>query len=101
MTRLHTVLIAIAATLSSSAFAAGAPSTATLAAPALQTQITGEAGVWHCKDTTCTGVADTNVSAAVATCTMLAAANGPIASFSAGTTAFGEAELKRCNRHVK
>ena len=73
----------------------------TLAAPALQAQITSDTGVWRCKDTTCTGVTDTHVAAAVATCTMLAAVNGPVASFTAGSTAFGEAELKRCNRHVK
>ncbi|QXQ05124.1 hypothetical protein KX816_12630 [Sphingosinicellaceae bacterium] len=101
MHQLHTVLIAIAATLSSGALAAGAPSTATLAAPALQAQVTSETGVWHCKDNTCTGVADTHLAAAVATCTMLAGVNGPVASFTAGGTAFGEAELKRCNRHVK
>ena len=101
MTKFHATLIAIAATVASSAFAAPAPGTATLAAPALQAQVTSETGIWRCKDNTCTGIADTHLAAAVATCTMLAGVNGPVASFTAGGTAFGEAELKRCNRHVK
>lgn len=101
MTNTGLILIAIAASLSGSAFAAPAPGTATLAAPAMQTRITSETGVWQCKDNSCTGTADTHIPLAVATCTMLAAANGPVASFSAGGTAFGEAELKRCNRHIK
>lgn len=101
MTRLSIAFVAIAAISASAAMAAPVPGTATLAAEAVRTKIVGESGSWRCDGTSCTGTADASVGPAVATCTMVANANGRVIAFTAGPTAFGEAELKRCNRHVK
>ena len=92
------LLLAIAA--SSPAFAAPADGSATLAAPARATRVVTDAGVWRCDGTGCTGPADTLTGPAVAACTGVADANGRVTAFTAAQT-FGEAELKRCNRHVR
>lgn len=95
------LIAVIAASITGAASAAPAPGTATLAAPALHTKVVGEAGSWRCEGTTCTGTADTSTGPAIAACTLVASANGRVTAFAAGTAAFGEPELKRCNRHVK
>ena len=92
---------AIAATFATAAAAAPVAGTATLAAPASLSKVVGEGGVWRCDGATCTGMADARVGLAVAACAAVADANGRVMAFTAGETAFGEAELKRCNRHVK
>ena len=102
MNKFNIAMLAIAASFgAASANAEPAAGTATLAAPAHQARVAGEAGVWRCDGTTCTGAADTRTNLAVEACTMVASANGRVASFTAGATSFGEPELKRCNRHVK
>lgn len=102
MSKLRLTMIAIAASFAAAgANAETAPGSATLAAPAHQGRIAGEAGVWRCDGTSCTGIADTRTGLAVEACTMVASANGRVTAFNAGATSFGEAELKRCNRHVK
>ncbi len=101
MTKLAITMFAIAATFAGGASAEPLPGVATLAAPAQTARVAGEAGVWRCDGTSCTGMADSRTALAVAACTMVANANGTVASFSAGAQAFGEAELKRCNRHVR
>ncbi len=95
------LIAAIAVSFATAASAGPAPGTATLAAPALHPKVVGDAGSWRCDGTTCTGTADTSTRVAVATCTLVANANGRVTAFAAGPTAFGEAELARCNRHVK
>ncbi len=87
--------------VSSAATAAPAPGTATLAAPAVKARVTGAGGVWTCTGTSCSGPADTVVGNAVAACTELADRNGRVTAFSAGSLTFAEAELTRCNRHIK
>lgn len=101
MKRRSIAFAAIAAISASAATAAPVPGTATLAAEAVRAKIVGESGSWRCDGTSCTGMTDTSVGPAVATCTMVANANGRVTAFAAGPTPFGEAELKRCNRHVK
>ena len=101
MSQFRIIIFAIASTLSVAVSAAPVTATATLTAPARQERMIGEAGVWRCEGTNCTGPADTRTGLAVAACTAVASANGQVASFVAGPTSFGEAELKRCNRHVK
>lgn len=101
MTKFRIALFVIAVSFSGVVDAEPAAGVATLAAPAQQAKISGEAGVWRCDGTSCTGLADTRIGIAVAACTMVANANGRVASFTAGATSFGEPELKRCNRHVK
>ncbi len=91
----------IAASLGTSAVAEPVAGTATLAAPASLAKVVGEGGVWHCEGATCTGMADARPALAVAACSAVADANGRVTAFSAGATAFGEPERKRCNRHVK
>ncbi|WP_185965040.1 CC_3452 family protein [Glacieibacterium frigidum] len=95
------LLALIAAIAASPALAETVAGTATLAAPAAQTKIVGEGGVWRCSGTTCTGPADTRARLAVAACSAVADANGRVVAFSAGGTEFAAAELARCNRHVK
>jgi len=95
------MLLILAAITSSPAIAEPARGTATLATPAAQARIVGEGGVWRCTGTTCTGPADTRARLAVAACSAVADANGRVTAFSAGGTDFAEAELARCNRHVK
>jgi hypothetical protein len=97
----RTLLIAIALISSSAATAAPAPGAASLVAPAEIARIITEAGSWACSGTACAGPADSVTSVAVAVCTALADRAGRITAFSAGATAFGDAELKRCNRHIK
>ena len=46
-------------------------------------------------------MAVTRTGLAVAACSQVADANGRVTAFTAGATSFAEAELKRCNRHVK
>ena len=99
--RITHLMTAIAASLATAAVAAPAAGTATLAAPASLTKVVGDGGVWHCDGMTCTGMADARPALAVAACAAVADANGRVTAFSAGDTAFAEAELKRCNRHVK
>lgn len=95
------LLATIAAIAATPALAEPAAGTATLAAPAGQARIVGEGGVWRCSGTTCSGPADTRPRLAVAACSALADVNGRVVAFIAGGTTFGEAELARCNRHVK
>lgn len=95
------LLAAISVTIGSNVAAAPAAGTATLAAPAVHDRVTGEGGSWRCAGNTCTGIADTRTNLAVAACTLIATANGRVTAFAAGPQPFGEAELKRCNRHVK
>ncbi len=102
MTKFRIALVVIAVSLGGSvANAEPSAGIATLASPAQQAKVSGEAGVWRCEGTSCTGLADTRVGIAVAACTMVANANGRVTNFTAGGTGFGETELKRCNRHVK
>lgn len=82
------------------AFAAPVAGTASLAADASKDRIVTDAGVWTCTGATCSGRADTVTSLAVAACTAVADKAGRVSSFSAGNTAFGDAELARCNRHL-
>ncbi len=102
MTKFGFAIFATAATFGTeAAVAEPAAGVATLASPAHEARVAGEAGVWRCDGTTCTGSADTRTGLSVEACSMVAGANGRVASFAVGATSFGEAELKRCNRHVK
>lgn len=95
------ILALIAAITSTSALAAPGPSTAQLAAPVrAQTAIT-DFGVWHCDGTSCTGLSSPMLREAVAACTGVAAAAGRVAAFTAAGYSFTDADLARCNRHVK
>jgi hypothetical protein len=94
-------LIAIAVIFSSSANAAPTTGTATLAAPAEIARIVTETGSWRCSGTRCDGLADSMTNIGVAACTAVADRAGRVVAFTAGETAFGDAELKRCNRHIK
>ena len=89
-----------AITISAPVAASPVPGTAMLAAAARATRIVTENGVWRCDGATCTGTADTVTGQAVAVCTALADAGGRVAAFTAAQ-AFGEAELARCNRHLR
>ena len=95
------LLVAIAAISTTTAHAAPAAGTATLAAPATVAHIVGETGSWNCSGTACTGIADTVTNIAVAACSTVADKAGRVAAFTVGTASFAEAELARCNRHVK
>ncbi len=96
------LLVAVIAVItSSSALAAPGPSTARLAAPARTPNPVTEAGVWHCDGTACTGMASPMLREAVAACTGVASTAGRVAAFTAAGYAFAEADLVRCNRHVK
>ncbi|KAB7648525.1 CC_3452 family protein [Polymorphobacter fuscus] len=94
-------MIAIAAISASAAAAAPVAGTATLAAPAAAERVTTARGLWQCTGTSCAGTADSVVNTAVGLCTTLADRAGRVSAFSAGDAAFGEAELARCNRHLK
>jgi len=95
------MLTLIAVITSSSALAAPGPSTARLAAPARTANAVTEAGVWRCDGTACTGMASPMLREAVAACTGVADAAGRVAAFTAVDYSFTEADLARCNRHVK
>lgn len=95
------LLVAIAAISTTAAHAAPAAGTATLAAPASVTHLVGESGSWNCTGTACTGTADSVTSVAVAACTNVVDKAGRVAAFSVGSASFAEAELARCNRHIK
>ncbi len=95
------LMAAIATTFASAAAALPVAGTATLAAPASQTKIVGEGGVWRCDGATCTGMADARPALAVAACAAVADTAGRVTAFTAGAMTFGEPELKRCNRHVR
>ncbi|WP_419814025.1 CC_3452 family protein [Glacieibacterium sp.] len=91
----------IAAIVAAPAFAAPIDGSATLAAPARADRVVSENGIWHCAGDSCTGTTLAATGAAVAACTAVAAVNGRVNAFAVGGISFGEAELKRCNRHVK
>lgn len=95
------LVAATTATFASAATALPVDGSATLATPASLTKIVGEGGVWRCAGNTCTGMADARPALSVAACSAVAAANGRVAAFTAGGSAFGDSEPKRCNRHVK
>jgi hypothetical protein len=102
MKKLELALIAaIAATFSAPALAAPVDGMATLSAPARAERVVSETGIWHCTGTSCTGTTLASTSLAVAACSAVAAVNGRVGEFTVAGTSFGEAELKRCNRHVK
>ena len=96
-----TLIAAIASTFAVPALAAPVDGSATLAAPARADRVVSENGIWHCTGDSCTGTTFAATSAAVAACSAVAAINGRVNAFTVGGTSFGEAELKRCNRHVK
>ncbi len=93
--------IALTYGLSGPASAGPVPGTATLAAPADIGRIVTDAGVWQCSGNSCTGSAESVTGIAVAACTAVADTAGRVTAFTAGSTNFGEAELSRCNRHIR
>ncbi len=97
MTRL---LILIAAIAAGSASAAPGPATATLAAPGRPTVLT-DSGMWRCAGTACAGPGSTRLREAVGVCTSVADTAGRVVAFTAAGYAFSDADLVRCNRHVK
>ncbi len=97
----HRILIAIAAITASAAAAAPAPGSATLTTPAEINRIVTDAGSWRCSGTSCAGPADSVTSIAVAVCTAVADHAGRVTAFTVGGAAFADAELARCNRHIK
>ncbi len=97
---LRFAIVAIA--LTSPAFAAPAPGTATLGAPTAKAmRVVAETGAWRCEGSRCSGPADTVTRVAVAACTAVADRAGRVTAFSVGSLAFGDADLARCNRNVK
>jgi hypothetical protein len=86
---------------SAPASAASGPATAQLAAPTRAAMIVTDAGTWHCDGTACSGTASPALREAVAVCTGLAAGAGRVAAFTAAGYRFSDADLARCNRHVK
>ena len=94
-------LAVIAAITSSSALAAPGPSTAQLAAPARAPQAITDGGTWHCDGSSCTGMASPMLREAVAVCTGVAVGAGRVVAFTAAGYSFTDADLARCNRHVK
>lgn len=95
------IFAVMAAITSSSALAQPGTSTAQLAAQARTTVVTGENTMWHYGDTSCTGMASPALHEAVATCTGIADTAGRVVAFAAPGYSFTEADLVRCNRHVK
>ncbi len=95
----RTLIFAIA--LTSPVFAAPVSGTATLAAAASKAKLVTDAGSWTCTGTSCTGTSDTVTSNAVAVCTGVADRAGRVTAFASGETVFADAELARCNRHLK
>jgi len=97
----RTFIVAIAVISSSAATAAPVSGTATLGAAAKAERVITESGTWHCEGLSCSGAAELTTRLAVAACTAVADSAGRVSAFAVGGTAFGEAELGRCNRHVK
>ena len=95
------LIAAIAATIAAPALAAPVEASATLAAPARSERVVTENGIWRCTGDSCTGTTLASTSMAVAACSAVAAVNGRVGGFTVAGTSFGDAELKRCNRHVK
>lgn len=95
------ILALIAVITSYPTLAATAPSTAQLAAPARTATAVTEAGVWHCDGSVCTGMASPMLREAVAACTGVANSAGRVTAFTAAGYTFTDADLARCNRHVK
>jgi hypothetical protein len=60
-----------------------------------------DAGMWHCAGTACAGPGSTSLREAVGVCTSVADAAGRVVAFSAAGYSFTDADLVRCNRHVK
>jgi hypothetical protein len=100
-TPMRLMIALIAAITSSSVAAAPAASTAQLAAPTRTATAVTEAGIWHCDGTTCTGMASPMLREAVAACTGVANTAGRVVAFTAAGYPFTDADLARCNRHVK
>ena len=100
-TILTAMMSVIALGCAATANAAPVAGTATLAGPASAAKIVGDGGVWRCEGTTCTGQADARTSLAVAACSAVADGAGRVVAFAVAETAFDEAALKRCNRHLR
>jgi hypothetical protein len=102
MRNLTIVLIAATtATFATPALAAPVDGTATLSAPARADRVVSDSGIWRCTGTSCSGTTLASTGMAVAACSAVAAVNGRVGAFTVAGSSFGEAELKRCNRHVK
>ena len=95
------LLAILAAITSSPALAAPGPGAAQLAAPTRVATVITDTGLWHCAGTTCTGAGSTVLHEAVAACTGVADGAGRVAAFASAGYTFADADLVRCNRHVK
>jgi len=91
----------LAAITASPALAAPVAATATLAAPARSDRAVTPEGVWRCTADSCTGNALPITGEAVGVCSAVADHAGRVKAFTVGALTFAEAELARCNRHVK
>jgi hypothetical protein len=94
------MLVTIVAITAIPAFADTVPGHAVLAGTANATVVAPN-GAWHCTANACSGPTDTRLASAVADCTAVADGAGRVAAFTAGSYAFADADLTRCNRHLK
>ncbi len=98
---IRSLFVAITLIASAPVLADPIEGSATLAAPAKVSRVAGDTSAWRCDGTQCTGGVEPDKRSAMVTCTAVADTAGRVRAFTAGATSFAEADLARCNRHVK